>query len=358
MITQAIQNLFEFIGFLHDKKGYLLGKQPLIDKLLELLNERNSLSPNDNYKDRIKHTKIQGEIEQQFDIVTNETTNLIKEKIKELDIADISTPSINLNARADLFELKKSFDENDLPIIFSAKNKYLDFRTATKFHYFLVFFFSDLDRDLIDFFYFFSDSEGNEYEAFETKSIQVNDIGEAVKLFQQGHKKFTLPNIFLTPSTFKQQSNIEQLPPKPVFEPEKSTIEIPTAFDTKPVFNTEKVAEIFDILKVFFNPEHQKKLESILSTGDNLSEPLLFLENGNRLADAFKQLYNADFITGCQKKELEKWIAQNFNYRYRNEVKAFKIRYLNDIISTNNDNCKKPILNVVKSNGVYIISKV
>ena len=56
MITQTVQNLFEFIGFLHDKKDYLLGKQPLIDKLFKLDNERNSLNSNGNYKDKIEYT--------------------------------------------------------------------------------------------------------------------------------------------------------------------------------------------------------------------------------------------------------------------------------------------------------------
>jgi hypothetical protein len=358
MITQAVQNLFEFIGFLHDKKDYLLGKQPLIDKLLKLYNERNSLKPNDNYRDKIEYDKIQSEIEKQYDIVTNKTTNLIKDKIKELDIADISNPKIILYARADLFELKKSFDKNDLPIIFTAKNKYLDFRTATNYHYFLEFFFSDLDRELKPIFYFFSDIIENNFEAFEVKEIQVNNIQELVEQIGQGHKKFTLPNIFLTPSTFKQQSKNENLPPQLTekkTKQEKPNIELPKI---KPIFKPDSIPIIYDTLKNFFCPEDSIQLEIIIKTGEISNKPLLFLDNGNRLADAFKQLYNTDFITGCQKQELENWISKNFSFKNGNKVKPFTLRYLQDIISSKDDKCRKPILTIKKVNGENIINKV
>ena len=334
-----------------------MGKQPLIDKLFKLDNERNSLNSNGNYKDKIEYDKIKSKIEKQYDIVTNKTTNLIKDKIKELDVADISTPTININAREDLFELKKSFDKNDLPIIFTAKDKYIDFRTATNFHYFLDFFFSDLDNELKQIFDFFSDVKENNFEAFEEKEIKVNNIQELVEQIGQGHKKFSLPVDFLNPSQVQQSKN-ENLPPQLTekkTKQEKPNIELPKI---KPIFKPDSIPIIYDALKNFFSPEDSIQLEIIIKTGETSNKPLLFLDYGNRLADAFKQLYNTDFITGCQKKELENWISKNFTFRYKNKVKLFKFRYLNDIISSNNDSCKRPILNVKKTNGVYIISKV
>jgi hypothetical protein len=113
-----------------------------------------------------------------------------------------------------------------------------------------------------------------------------------------------------------------------------------------PRFKTDLIIQIFEILKDFFEPEEQVKFKELLETGENITSPILFLDNGNRLADAFKQLYEADLIIGCQKKELEFWIAKNFKYRYRGKIKSYTERYLNDIISSNHDKCQKPFLNV------------
>lgn len=128
--------------------------------------------------------------------------------------------------------------------------------------------------------------------------------------------------------------------------------------ETKPTFRVESIEQIFDLLKDHFSIEDQSLLFDLLKIGCVLDTPILFKGNGNRLADAFKQLYDADIITGCQKKELESWIAQNFKYIGKNsEAVNFKIRYLNDIISSNNDRCKKPILEVKRTSDNYIIIK-
>jgi len=50
MITKAVEDLFSFIDFLHLQKDYLLRKQNLIDEFNGLLEERNSLKPNSNYR--------------------------------------------------------------------------------------------------------------------------------------------------------------------------------------------------------------------------------------------------------------------------------------------------------------------
>jgi hypothetical protein len=116
----------------------------------------------------------------------------------------------------------------------------------------------------------------------------------------------------------------------------------------KPKLQNESVEVVYDILKDFFLAEDQQQLREVLGSGDKLSKRLTFLDNGNRLADAFRQLINVDLITGCNKKELEAWIGANFAYRSGSEIKEFKSRYLQDIISSNSEKCKKPILDVVK----------
>jgi hypothetical protein len=128
----------------------------------------------------------------------------------------------------------------------------------------------------------------------------------------------------------------------------------------KPIFRQESIPEIFGLLKDFFTPQQQPLLEELLKTGNDASEPLIFLDNGCRIADAFKKLIETDFITGCQKKELENWIGRNFNYKYQDKNQPFKPRYLNDIISTTKDKCKKPILFVIndKATSKAILIKV
>lgn len=130
---------------------------------------------------------------------------------------------------------------------------------------------------------------------------------------------------------------------------------------TEPALKVEVQSIVFDILKDFFNEEQHGELKQLLETGKNTSKHLIFLDNGNRLADVFKQLKKADLITKCKQNELESWIKTNFKYRNRKEeVKEYTTRYLNDIISTNKDKCQRPILNVIldKTTGEMKITKV
>ena len=149
---------------------------------------------------------------------------------------------------------------------------------------------------------------------------------------------------------------VKALPPPQIKIPTNTAS---TIVETKPIFKPEMIDQIFALLKDFFNPEHQIHLKEILLSGGNSKVKLLFLDNGNRLADAFKQLINSDIITGCQKKILENWICVNFQYVNQQKTKDFKPQYINDIISTNKDKCQNPILNVSKdkTTGLYYISK-
>ena len=178
MITENVQNLFDFINFLHSNKDYLLSKQNLIDETNDLLQTSKSIKPNDNYKSKIEYDKIQKRISEKFDIVDAEIIFPLKEKIIELNIADISTPIINLNAKSDLFELQRNFEEDDLKPIFEAKQKYLDFRNETKFDYYLECFFFELDRTLKEFYDFFKDDDFNEFSKLQTNFVTVESLDE------------------------------------------------------------------------------------------------------------------------------------------------------------------------------------
>ncbi len=127
-----------------------------------------------------------------------------------------------------------------------------------------------------------------------------------------------------------------------------------------PTFTPESVPRIFEILKDFFSLQHQPELLKLLQNGENAAEPLLFMDSGNRLADAFKQLYECGFIKGCKKIELENWIGKNFLFRKGDLEIQFQPKYLNNIISSNEYQCKSPVLNLFrdKVTGDYLISKL
>lgn len=117
---------------------------------------------------------------------------------------------------------------------------------------------------------------------------------------------------------------------------------------SKPIFVDGIADKYFEIIKSYFSSQDQIHLKSLLQENQVPPSPMLFHGNGNQLVDAFKQLYEANHIVGCQKSELEEWIGANFEYVYRNEQKAFPANYLNAIISTNSKPCQSPILDVRK----------
>lgn len=168
MITKTVEDLFNFIDFLYSQKEYLLSKQNIIDEFNDLLDERNYLKPDSNYQAKIAYDKLQCDIEEKYVKLKSEVIAPIEDKILELNIANISTPIINLNARGDLFELQRSFSEDDLERIYTVTTKYLDFKKSTSnYHFYIPFFFLELERDLESFLTFFNVAE------VETEEIPV-----------------------------------------------------------------------------------------------------------------------------------------------------------------------------------------
>lgn len=118
-----------------------------------------------------------------------------------------------------------------------------------------------------------------------------------------------------------------------------------------PLFSIALQNEILNVLLDFFMPEDRDALKEVITNRVNPSRKLLFNGNGNQLADAFKQLIESNLITGCSKRQLEKWITEIFQYKYKNNVRPFTARYLNGIISSESRQCQSPILDVIKKDG-------
>lgn len=123
--------------------------------------------------------------------------------------------------------------------------------------------------------------------------------------------------------------------------------ELGEGLEIKPNFKPEAVSIILDILNDFFSLENQKVLSEILHTGNNAKEKITFLGIGNRLLDTFKKLIEHNFITGCQKKDLEKWIVLNFNYAKNHKVSVYLPGTVEKVISGTNHECKNPLIIIV-----------
>ncbi|ARS36046.1 hypothetical protein [Pontibacter actiniarum] len=115
----------------------------------------------------------------------------------------------------------------------------------------------------------------------------------------------------------------------------------------------------YDILKGYFAQHEQQLLLPLLQENLPPASPLVFHGNGNQLADAFKQLYEANLIVGCLKGDLEEWISRHFAYVFRKQQRTLPPNYLAAIISSNVKPCQSPILDVKKQpDGTYAVFPV
>jgi hypothetical protein len=136
----------------------------------------------------------------------------------------------------------------------------------------------------------------------------------------------------------------------------KFTIDKPNRKEeAKPVFKEGAAEEFYELVKDYFRPVDQSHLKNLLMNQAVPKDSLLFRGTGNQLADAFKQLFEANLIIACNKIELINWIIEHFEYVDRGAVKKYSEKYLLDIISSNTKSCQSPILNVRKKDGQFII---
>ena len=310
MITPKIKALFQFIDHLHSNIENFKQYDEVLNELYLLDKERKQVSPQKNFKEKLRYDEVQKQIKDKFKVIQENILQPIQAKATELNICNLNKTETLWNWNStEIHELKENFSKDDLPEIFSHKNKYLEYRTATKGEAFfgLGFFFDDLDEVLKTLFDFFKETEQNEFEAFETKAIQVNDIGEAVKLFQSGKfQKFTLPNNFLNPSTIQQQPNIEPLPPQPIVKEKPEPNGKLITFK-----NDETIDKIHSELKGYFPNKEAELLKAL--QGEQLSELLLFPHNQNKFVEVFRRLKYNGFLLNTD-TETKNWICTTFQF--------------------------------------------
>jgi len=114
----------------------------------------------------------------------------------------------------------------------------------------------------------------------------------------------------------------------------------------RPKFNHQYIDDFLQLIKTYFSEEHFNQLDSLIKAEEKPASQLIFNGNSNKLADAFKQLYEANLIVGCSKVELEKWILKHFLYSNGDKVNEYSEGWLSAIISSDTKVCKSPILEV------------
>jgi hypothetical protein len=205
MITPKIKALFQFIEYLHSNIDNFKQFDEVLNELHLLDKERQKVSSKMTFKDKLKYDEVQEQIKDKFNVIQENILQPIKAKATELNICDLNKTETLWNWNStEISDLKENFSKDDLPEIFNHKNKYLEFREETKGMEFLGFFIGNLDETLKILFDFFKETEQNEFEAFESKPINAENINEALEYIQAGHKKTSFPLFNSTTQTNKK----------------------------------------------------------------------------------------------------------------------------------------------------------
>ncbi len=94
---------------------------------------------------------------------------------------DVYTSIFNLNIEA-ISNFRDNFSQEDIAEVMLFKSKYIDFRTQANSNFLeLKFMFTNLDEIYKFLFDFFKDTDKNEFDNFETKTINAASIQEVVK---------------------------------------------------------------------------------------------------------------------------------------------------------------------------------
>ncbi|WP_138480092.1 hypothetical protein [Dyadobacter bucti] len=182
--------------------------------------------------------------------------------------------------------------------------------------------------------------EPNKTDAIVTPEF-VEDLCDSIREREESLADF-IAEITALVKTEGQDSEVEK-----ISDGERTPIRI----RRYPVFVEGIADQFFKIFKEYFGEQEQQPLFTLLTNNISPRQKLLFNSNGNQLADAFKQLIEANLIVSCNKAELETWIIAHFQYVSNAQYKPFTTGYLNGIISSDAKQCQSPILEVRRKNG-------
>jgi len=289
MIPQKIQALFDFIDYLDRNKIEFIEKYiPLCNELNNLDTQRSKLKPNKNYIDKQKYDDIQKQITEKLQPIYQNIYIPILGKLKELQIwtgDDVFTSIWNNNISA-VYDFKENFISEDIVKVTTYKQKYLSFRTETNTNFLcLQFVFSNLDEILKELFDFFKDTNENEFERFETKTIEVNSIKDAVKGFMETkarNVRFSIPK-----ESLFDYHNVTQL--QPHLHNVKNEIIMGDKFQVGDISNNSGQINIGKNIRI------ADSLNGKNETADKITELISLIKQEQNISDEQKQSLITNF---------------------------------------------------------------
>ncbi len=207
MISEKVQNLFDFIDFLHSSKDYFLSKKEVANRIKLLKDDLAKLDLKNSPEDILKSRDLNNQINNISDPEFSEVKELIESNVSRFNVSDDFDvkKGININAQSDLVILKDTFEADDIEVIKSAMKKYDDFKTSSFepisnfFDLASKIFFDHLDTVLDDTLTMF----GKKAKKDSIKFIIENSKSESVPLPQQ-----IKPKIEIVPDTMESFFNI------------------------------------------------------------------------------------------------------------------------------------------------------
>lgn len=198
MIPKEIQALFDFIDYLDTNKSEYIEYIPICNELRKLINQKIVLNPDKKYKDKLQEDAIQIQISEKSKLINEKIYIPTTSKLQELGIWAKNKEYTSIwNSTPAISKFVQTLTKEDVITIKQYKQKYINFRSETNTDFiFLAEIIRDLDKTLKILFDFFNDTDKNEFEAFETKIIKVNNIEETVKNRPENREKnveFSIP---------------------------------------------------------------------------------------------------------------------------------------------------------------------
>lgn len=307
MIPPRIKALFRFIEFLHSNIKNFKKYDPVFDNYYSLRRKQRELRPSNNFSDNQKFDELEKEIEKTLIKIERNITTPVKNKAIELKIYNPDEPETAYNWNNSEIEIfKKNFSNDDLPEIFSYKDKYTEYRTATKDNALFAGGLSIdyLDRVLKDLFSFFNEAENSNNKALPPVK-EIEQVSSKFSLHEIPFREQIESNHDFKNELFRQYNNA---PRRPCFK-----------------LFTEK----------FFTDEEIKGFEN----ASNKAKETLFFVKKTESEKRFEQL-NAEFSEMKIKNEVpEKYLAPDIEQtvivralrKIDEEYNLLKNSILNDI---------------------------
>ncbi|MBL7766990.1 MAG: hypothetical protein JNJ58_12890 [Chitinophagaceae bacterium] len=174
MIPDKVNNLFQFIEFLHSNIENFNNLEGVLNELNFLEKEKSKLKPQDNYKDKIKCDELNIQIKDKGKVVDERIIEPIMNKVNELSIwkwGDILTVrSWNI---ADIKRLISNFSHDDKEEIDLYASKYSEFKNQVNIQGLLSSTLGELDKILKELFGYFVDKFESEFEEDETNVMPI-----------------------------------------------------------------------------------------------------------------------------------------------------------------------------------------